>query len=127
MLAGCDVIAIGPGTAERLREYDVRADIIPGDHSSYGLLDAIRSRYSGGRIALVRSDSGSNVLSDGLRESGFEPVDIAAYRLRAATIGPEMIAIMDAIAEKKLDWIAFTSSMSASSFISAMETRFGEL
>lgn len=126
MLVGCDVIAIGPETADRLRECDVRVDLVPEDYSSYGLLEAVRSRYGPGRIAVVRSDHGSDVLSEGLRDSGMELEDIAVYRLREADAGPEMIAIMDEISSGRLDWMAFTSPMSASSFFGRMRDRYGE-
>ncbi len=126
MLVGCDVIAIGPETADRLRECDVRVDLVPEDYSSYGLLEIVRSRYVSGRIAIVRSDRGSRLLSDGLREHGLETEDIAVYRLREADLGPEMSEIMDMIYAGCLDWMAFTSPMSAESFFGRMRDRYGD-
>ncbi len=86
----------------------------------------MRSRYVSGRIAIVRSDRGSRLLSDGLREHGLETEDIAVYRLREADLGPEMSEIMDMIYAGCLDWMAFTSPMSAESFFGRMRDRYGD-
>ena len=126
MMADCFSIAIGPGTADRMAFHGIRVDLVPEDHSSYGLVQEIRERFSSGRIVVVRSDSGTDIISDGIRASGLDLQDIAAYRLRAAEIGPAMTAIMDSIADGSMDCMAFTSPMSASTFFDNMETRFGD-
>jgi uroporphyrinogen-III synthase len=126
MLEPCFVIAIGPGTADRLSSYGVRVDLVPADHSSYGLVKEVTSRFSSGKVITVRSDSGTDIISDGLRGSGLELLDIAVYKLRAADAGPEMSALLESIGKKELDWMAFTSPMSASSFFDRMRERFGE-
>ena len=126
ILNECEVIAIGPGTADRLISYDVRVDLVPEDHSSYGLVSMVTDRYRSGRVVVVRSDSGTDIISDGLRSSGLDLRDIAVYKLRAAEAGPEMAAITDAIGRKELDWMAFTSPMSASTFFDRMKDRYGE-
>jgi len=126
LLADCFVIPIGPGTADRLSSYGVRIDMVPEDHSSYGLVKAVTERFTEGRVVVVRSDSGTDIISEGLKGSGLDLVDVAVYKLRAADAGEEMTAILDAIGDRKLDWMAFTSPMSASSFFGRMRERFGE-
>ncbi len=126
MLSGCFTIAIGPGTADRMESTGIRVDLVPEDHSSYGLVDEITHRFKSGRIVVVRSDSGTDIISDGLKESGLDLEDIAVYKLRACEIGPEMSAIMDAIGDGSMDCMAFTSPMSASTFFDNMKSRFGE-
>jgi len=126
ILKDCDVIAIGPGTADRLAYYNVRVDDVPEDHSSYGLVSMVTGRYKTGKVVVVRSDSGTDIISDGLRTSGLELYDIASYKLRAADAGPEMAALTEAIGKKELDWMAFTSPMSASTFFDRMRDRYGE-
>lgn len=122
----CFTIAIGPGTADRMVSNGIRVDLIPDDHSSYGLVGEIKERFRSGRVVVVRSDSGTDIISEGLKESGLELEDIAVYRLRACDAGPEMIAILDAISDGTLDCMAFTSPMSASSFFDNMKARFGD-
>lgn len=126
MVSGCTTLAIGPGTAERMVSGGIRVDAVSEEHSSYGLVDEIGRRFPSGRIAVVRSDSGTDVISKGAAGPGWHPEEIAAYKLRACEVGPEMSAIMDAIADGGLDCMAFTSPMSASSFFGNMKDRFGD-
>ena len=126
MMEDCFVIAIGPGTADRLKSLDVKVDLIPDDYSSYGLVKEISQRYHSGRIIVVRSDSGTDIISKGMTESGLELVDIAAYKLKAADVGNEMTQILESIGKKQLDWMAFTSPMSASTFFDRMKEMYGE-
>ena len=126
MMEGCEVLAIGPGTAKRLSEIGVRVDVIPDDYSSYGLLEEIKSRYDPGRIIVVRSDSGTEIINAGLESKGFELIDIASYKLKAAESGDDMKALLEAIGKGELDWMAFTSPMSVSSFFDNMKETYGD-
>ena len=126
MMSPCDVIAIGPGTAKRLEELGVRVDIVPEDHSSYGVLNLITERYSSGKIVAVRSDSGTDIISKGIADSGLELEDIAVYKLVAADTGDEMIRLLKSAGDGTLDWMAFTSPLSASSFFDKMKEMFPE-
>jgi len=120
----CKVIAIGPGTSARLESLGVRVDIVPEDYSSYGLVEEIKSRFSPGKVILVRSDSGTEIISEGLASSGYDIIDVATYKLEAAEIGDEMKALLRAVKDE-LDWMAFTSPMSASTFFDRMKEMYG--
>jgi uroporphyrinogen-III synthase len=126
MMAPCEVIAIGPGTARRLEELGVRVDIVPEDHSSYGVLSLITERYKSGKIVAVRSDSGTDIISKGIADSGLELADIAVYKLVAADTGDEMIRLLKSAGDGTLDWMAFTSPLSASTFFDKMKEMFPE-
>lgn len=126
MMGPCEVIAIGPGTAARLTDLGVRVDVMPEDYSSYGLLEEIRKRYQPGRILVIRSDSGTEIINQGLDSTGFDLIDIASYKLKAAETGDEMKALMGAIADGTLEWMAFTSPMSAASFFDNMKESYGD-
>ena len=126
MMSPCEIIAIGPGTAKRLEEYGVRVDIVPEDHSSYGVLNLISRRYKSGRIVTVRSDSGTDIISKGIKDSGLELEDIAVYKLVAADAGDDMIALLESAGTGKLDWMAFTSPLSASTFFDRMREMYPE-
>ena len=99
---------------------------LPKEYSSYGLLDSFAAKFSGKRVVMVRSDSGTEVLSKGIVDLGAELVDIAAYTLDDAGVTESTVAIMDAIRDRTMDWIAFTSPMSASVFFGHMKDRFGD-
>ncbi len=125
VLSNTTLISIGPNTTRVLKDAKVRVDGEPSDYSSYGLVELLEDRVDDKTVLLIRSNMGSQVLNEGLTRAGATVIELAAYRLEAAAASHEMDAIMDAIKDKKLDVMAFTSPMSASSFFAGMETRFG--
>ncbi len=118
------VYAIGSKTADALRSAGIIVTDVPDEFSSYGLLQMLQNENEGSRIVMVRSDSGTDILSKGIEESGAELVDIAVYRLTDAGVTPDTERMMDAISEGRMDWIAFTSPMSAKTFFEHMGARF---
>ncbi|MBP5203808.1 MAG: uroporphyrinogen-III synthase [Candidatus Methanomethylophilaceae archaeon] len=126
LFSGCRVVSIGPHTSDVLRKHGVTAGMMPqDDYSSYGVVDMLSGLVSGRRVMLVRSDSGSDVLVQGLEEAGAEVLVFQSYRLEEAGETPELLKIFDALEAGDLDAMAFTSPMSASVFIERMRERFG--
>ena len=123
---GHSVYAIGSRTADRLTELGIDVSELPKEYSSYGLVDLLKEDIRGRRVVMVRSDSGTEVLSQGITEAGAELIDIAVYHLNDAGVTEDTVAMMDAIAAGKMDWIAFTSPMSSAVFFGHMEERFGK-
>ena len=123
---GHPVYAIGAKTAEKLRSAGITVTDVPDEYSSYGLLEILGKGDVPARVVMVRSDSGTDVLSKGIIDIGAELVDIAAYRLTDAGVTLETVEMMEAISSEKMDWIAFTSPMSAKTFFEHMEGRFGK-
>jgi uroporphyrinogen III methyltransferase/synthase len=70
--------AIGPGTAEALRTYQLDADLVPGRFNSEGLAEELRAQAAGQRILLARADRGRDVLRQELRAVA-EVDQIAVY------------------------------------------------
>ena len=126
LFEGHRVYAIGSKTGDRLRDMGVHITALPDEFSSYGLLELLGKDAKGGRVVMVRSDSGTEILSDGISESGAELIDIAVYRLKDAGVNEQTVAMMEAISRKEMDWIAFTSPMSSRVFFGHMKDRFGE-
>ena len=98
----------------------------PEDYSSYGLVEMLRDGVRGRKVMVVRSDSGSDVLSDGLRDAGAEVTDVAAYRLKKAGMGNGLLHMMLSIKRGHMDCMAFTSPMSAQSFFDDIRDFFGQ-
>ncbi|MFT0898635.1 uroporphyrinogen-III synthase [Candidatus Methanoprimaticola sp. MG2] len=120
------VVSIGPATTGKLEAVGITPSAVPEDYSSYGIVDMMRDEVGGKRVILVRSDSGSDVLSDGMMDAGAELVDIAAYRLKEAGMGNALLHMMMELKSGRIDVMAFTSPMSASMFIAAVEKQFGK-
>ncbi len=126
MVGGLRVVSIGPATTSRLEKAGISPSAVPEDYSSYGLVDMLKGDARGTRVTLVRSDSGSDVLSDGLREAGADVTDVAVYRLREAGMGNALLHMLTSLKQGRIDVLAFSSPMSASSFISRVESHYGK-
>lgn len=119
------VVSIGPSTEKALIDAGVRSDMMPPEYSSYGIVDMLKDKVNGKTVLLVRSDSGTRVLYEGLSEAGADVVTIATYKLDEFGVTPELSEIMDAIENRELDVMAFTSPKSARIFYTQMKDRFG--
>ena len=117
---GADLAAIGPATAAAAREAGWTVEVVPEEYTSAGLVAALESRVAGERVAVARSDHGSDVLLDGLHEAGADVTETVLYRLtRPADAGDsaELAAAGD------LDAAAFTSSLTVENFLAAAADR----
>ncbi|MCL2510364.1 MAG: uroporphyrinogen-III synthase [Methanomassiliicoccaceae archaeon] len=121
-MANANIVSIGPGTTKALEEWGITADSMPSEYSSEGIVAHLRGTVAGKRVVLIRSDHGSPILDQGLREAGAKVTDFAAYSLKPAD--PKCLDdILDAGSAGKIDVFAFTSPLSARSFIEAAESR----
>lgn len=128
LFGGKVLVAIGPYTSAVLKSIGgLDHDIMPvDDYSSYGIVKALDGRIDGKNVMLVRSDSGSAVLKEGLLEEGANVVEFASYRLRKIGMTPELERIFEGLEDGSIDAVGFTSPMSAESFVTSMKERFGE-
>lgn len=124
VFGGCRIISIGPSTTHALGSSGISAEE-PGEFSSYGIVEMLSGDASGRMFVLVRSDSGSDVQTDGLTAAGGKVESIAAYRLKPVRTG-ELELLIDAVADGRLDVMAFTSPLSAQSFVAELRSRYGE-
>jgi uroporphyrinogen III methyltransferase / synthase len=105
-LGGTKVAAIGPGTAEALRDHGIGADVVPERFVAEGLLDALRGEdLTGRRVLVARAAEARDVLPEGLRERGAE-VDVVA--LYATVAEPLTEAQREALSHAT--YVTFTSS-----------------
>ncbi|WP_418282105.1 uroporphyrinogen-III synthase [Halorubrum sp. DTA98] len=114
------LVAIGPATAAAAREAGWPVDIVPDEYTSTGLVERLREEVDGVRVEVARSDHGSDVLLDGLRDAGAEVVETVLYRLTrpdGAGESAELAAAGDLAAA------AFTSSLTVEHFLDAAEER----
>lgn len=114
------VVAIGDSTADALREAGYRVDRVPEEFSSTGLVEMLRGEVDGKRVEVARSDHGSPVLTDGLREAGADVNETVLYRL----IKPDGAGkSAEMAAEGELEGAVFTSSLTVEHFLAAADER----
>jgi uroporphyrinogen III methyltransferase/synthase len=111
--AGVKIACVGEATADAVRSFGIKPELVPsGEQSSEGLLadfppyDEILDPID--RVLLPRADIATETLAAGLREIGWEIDDVTAYRtVRAA---PPPAEIRDAIKSGGFQAVCFTSS-----------------
>ncbi|MFB6167267.1 MAG: uroporphyrinogen-III synthase [Haloferacaceae archaeon] len=114
------VHAIGPKTADALRTAGYEVDVVPAEFSSAGLVRALRDRVAGERVEVARSDHGSPVLLDGLRDAGADVTETVLYRL---TRPPGAGESAERAASGDLAGACFTSSLTVDHFLAAADER----
>lgn len=115
-----DLAAIGPATASAAREAGWTVDVVPEEYTSAGLVTALEGRVAGERVVVARSDHGSDVLLDGLREADADVTETVLYRLSRPEAAGESA---EAAATGDLDAVAFTSSLTVENFLAAAADR----
>ena len=114
-LAGRRVAAIGPATADALREHGVRVDVVPAEYRAEGLVERLRGLLArGDRVLLPRAAQTRDVLVTSLRALGVEVVEVPAYATRRAEGNATRLG--EALSEGAVDAVTFTSSSTARNF-----------
>ncbi len=114
-LGSTRLAAIGPGTAERLAHYHLRADVIPDVYRAEGLAASLTPNASGKRFLLIRASRGRDLLADELRSVGANVEQVVAYR-------SEDVVALDSEIERRvsdapLPWVIISSSAIARSLV----------
>ena len=110
-LGGVSLAAIGKGTAERLADYRLRADLVPDTFTAEALAEALSPHAEGKRFLLARASRGREVLADTLRDSGGDVTQIVVYASVDVEKTDESVA--EALTAEKIDWITVASSATA--------------
>jgi uroporphyrinogen III methyltransferase/synthase len=108
--------AIGPGTADALAEYRLRADRQPDEFRAESLAESLLPEARGQRLLLLRASRGREVLAEMLVAAGAVVEQVVVYESRDVTDADEEVAA--ALADGRVDWVTVTSSAIARSLIS---------
>ena len=74
------MIAVGPRTAEALKECGVRVDLVPMKYSSEGLIECLQGReLAGKKIRIPRTSNATPTLTNKLEELGANVEEIYVY------------------------------------------------
>ena len=112
--------AIGEATAEAVRDAGWTVDVLPEEFSSAGLVRTLEDRVDGAHVEVARSDHGSDVLLDGLREAGADVHETVLYRL----VRPDVAGTSTELAARgQLEAVVFSSSLTVDHFLAAAAER----
>lgn len=112
------IAAIGPGTAAKLWEYRVRADLVPEDFRAESLAAALASTARGRRFLLLRASRGREVLSEMLQSAGASVEQVVVYE--SIDVTEPSPRVVEHLREGKLDWMTVTSSAIARSLVNLL-------
>jgi len=117
------IAAIGPATAEAIKEKGLRVDYVAQSRTGESLVRELRGSLAGWRVLLPRSDRGDDRVPAALREIGANVTEVIAYRTAApAAIDPATLA---RIRGGEVDAVVFASPSAFHNFrdaIGAAET-----
>ncbi|MEM1115029.1 MAG: uroporphyrinogen-III synthase [Bacteroidota bacterium] len=112
---GVRVAAVGPGTADELRQRGVAADFVPRDAIGDVLVEELPVS-AGDRVVLLRSHIGREAIATRLEARGAEVHDVPAYQTLTEA-DPALVA--DALAAQP-DAVTFTSPSTVRGFLSSV-------
>jgi uroporphyrinogen III methyltransferase/synthase len=114
-LAAVGIAAIGPGTADALAQFGLRADRVPEQFQAEALAASLREFAQGKRFLLIRASRGREVLAAQLQAAGGQVEQVVAYASRdVAQARPWVVEALD---RGRIDWITVTSSAIARSLV----------
>jgi uroporphyrinogen-III synthase len=113
-LAKTFLIAVGPRTAEALKEKNIHIDMIPTKYSSEGLIESFWDKLLKGKtIRIPRTSNATPTLTDKLREMGADVEEIHVYE-SALPIDEKLKAkFYEDLTSGKIDAVVFGSGLSA--------------
>jgi uroporphyrinogen III methyltransferase / synthase len=101
------IAAVGPATAQALKEKGLRVDYVAQHHTGESLVSELRGSLAGRRVLLPRSNRGDDRVPSALLEIGAQVTEVIAYRTVApATLDP---AILARIVGGEVDAVVFAS------------------
>jgi uroporphyrinogen III methyltransferase / synthase len=117
------IAAIGPGTADALAEFHLRADLLPEEYRAESLAEALAPVANGRRFLLLRASRGREVLAETLVAAGATVQQAVVYESRDVSQPDPEIA--GALREDRVDWVTVTSSAIARSLAALFGKELG--
>lgn len=110
------VVAVEPETKQALGELGVKVEGLPSHHSSEGLIDYLRDTAEGAIVDIVRCQSSSAMIADGLRDFGATAHETIVYNL-IDTDGSEQKELLEIARKGNIDVFAFTDFVMVNNFL----------
>jgi uroporphyrinogen-III synthase len=110
------VAAVGPGSAQRLREAGVRVDVIPDEFVADALVAILAHQepLHGRRILFPAAEQARDTVDQGLRAQGAIVDRVTVYRTQPAPMSPELATQLQ---QRTIDAVTFTSASTVTSLL----------
>ena len=115
-IGGARIAAVGPATANRLKELHLQVDLMPEEAVGSKLVEAFAEYESieNLKICLLRAEVANSHLAESLEAMGAIVDDIACYKTVPDTEDPSGAAAR--LLESGADWVTFTSGSTVEQF-----------
>jgi uroporphyrinogen III methyltransferase/synthase len=124
--AGVEMAAIGPATADALRERGIEPDFVPEKYVAEHVVEGLLARgVKGKRVLIPRAKVAREVLPEELAKAGAEVRVLPVYETRLSQQGPEVIE--KALGAGELHYVTFTSSSTVDNFFELVGPREARL
>ena len=114
-LGGVQLCAVGPATAARLADYQLKVDLMPAEYHADAVADMLREHVRGARVLLPRANLARASLPGALRDAGADVVDVVAYQTVPAPSGD--VDVYKMLLEQEIDVVTFTSASTVRNFV----------
>ena len=116
---GTSILALGPATADALRQRGIAPDLVPQRYVSEGVIEAMKETgVEGSKVLLPRSSAGRELMVTGLAELGANVTQVAAYRPVPAEESRDLLR--EVLAEG-VDIATFTSSSTVKNLVDFLD------
>lgn len=119
-----ELVTIGERTTSSATDQGWTVSSRSPEATTDALLAHLNEREGRGRIALLRSDQGSDQLSKGLEASGWKVEDVQVYSLLLDD-SMDMQSLLDRLEDGELDALVFPTPAHVQSFLLQLEERCG--
>lgn len=120
-LSHLQVAAIGPATQREIEAHGLKVTVTPERYIAESVVEALKGRTKGKRVLLVRAKVARDVLPIELRKAGAK-VDVAeAYETHVPKAAKAKLNRLFANDSSRPDVVTFTSSSTATNFLSLLE------
>ena len=122
-LAGTRLCAVGQATADRLRRYGLKVDLMPAEYRAEAVVGAMSATVDirGLKVLLPRANIGREVIADELRKQGADVTDVVVYR--TVITDPEREEEPDVyrmLLDRRIDVVTFTSASAVRHFVKVL-------
>ncbi|MGO8677356.1 MAG: uroporphyrinogen-III C-methyltransferase [Limisphaerales bacterium] len=115
-IGGARIAAVGPATANKLKELHLQVDLMPEQAMAASIAEAFAGFQSieNLKICLLRAEVANRELPEALEALGAIVDDIACYKTVPETEDPAGVAAM--LSQEGADWLTFTSGSTVEQF-----------
>jgi uroporphyrinogen-III synthase len=115
-------VAVGPKTADELKNHGIRVDLIPENYTSEGIIQTLQQRHVYDKsIYIPRTSEAPPELAEKLRNMGNTVREIHVYRSQLPRDPRLSETFLRDLANGKIDAIIFSSSLGVKNFVQMLK------